>query len=86
MRFLRKNSNEEERQGEFKPEDRERSILDSWIDNRNIPFIGNENEKGLKDLIMEAKEIDENKKPLIVEWAQRERGLRERPSGERTDF
>ena len=86
MRFFRRGSNGAETQGEFKPRDQERSLVDPWIDDRSIPFNGSEGILGLKDLIMKTEGIDEDRKPLILEWAQRERGQRMRPGGERTDI
>ena len=35
---------------------------------------------------MEAEGIDKDRKPLILAWAQRQRGQRMRPGGERTDI
>ncbi|OGD88510.1 hypothetical protein A3J17_01410 [Candidatus Curtissbacteria bacterium RIFCSPLOWO2_02_FULL_40_11] len=86
MRFFRRGSNRAETQGEFKPKDLERSLVDPWINDIGIPFIGSEEEKGLRDLIMEAEGIDKDRKPLILAWAQRQRGQRMRPGGERTDI
>jgi len=86
MGLFRSKSERKGEQNEFKPEDRERSLVDPWIDDREIPFIGRGEETGLRDLIMGIDGIDEDRKLLLVDWAQGERGRRARPGGERTGF
>ena len=83
MSFLRRLTDRGQKGGEhgFEPDDFERSFVDPLIDNREEFSF-----KVLSDKIMESGDIDDKRKPLLIDWARSERGTRPRSGQERLSF